>query len=110
MSFWVADLFSPEFLNLLGPLSLIFIGLISEKYYISRVAILSNAIALATFFYTFTILPIWLIYYINVLTILGLISLVSYLFKVSLPSEFYLIAGIASSIVSGIVLLWGATL
>lgn len=96
--------------DILPALTLIGIGIIIEKYYVSRIAIFSNAIALSSFYVGFSDLPLWLTLYINVLIIVGVICLISYLTKDSMPKEFYKISGLFSSFISGIVLFYGLTL
>jgi len=107
---WISQLLPLELIEILPAITLIIIGLIVEKKYIGRVAIFANAIALSTFFYKIQNLPTWTIWYINILTIFGLIAIFSYAFKIKLPQEYYWIAGIFSSVISGILLFWGMTL
>lgn len=110
MEIWISQILTPEVMQILPAITLIIVGLIVEKKYVGRIAILTNAVALSTFFYSISNLPLWIILYINVLTIFGLIALVSYAFKIKLPKEFYFIAGIFSSAISGALLIWGITL
>ncbi|MFA5259017.1 MAG: hypothetical protein WC402_02990 [Candidatus Pacearchaeota archaeon] len=107
---WISQLLPIELIEILPALTLIIIGLIVEKKYVGRVAIFANAIALSTFFYKIQNLPLWTIWYINILTIFGLIAIFSYAFKIKLPQEYYWLAGVFSSVVSGILLFWGMTL
>ena len=110
MGIWIAQILSIKILNLLPAITLIIIGLISEKYYVGRIAILSNAVALATYFYPIEI-PVWLIWYINIITVAGILALISYLTKISLFKEFYFITGLFSSLISGgLLLYWGLIL
>lgn len=110
MSILVAQIFPVQFMEVLPALTLILIGLIVEKRYVGRIAIFANAIALSTFFYKIPSLPLWTIWYINILTIFGIIALISYATKTKLPKEFYFMAGVFSSIISGILIIWGMTL
>lgn len=110
MGIWLLNLLGSKIITVLPAVALIFVGFLAEKHYTGRLTLFANAIALVSFFYSFAILPTWLIFYINALTIVGCLSLVSYIFKFPLPKEFYSMAGIFSSIVSGIILLWGLTL
>jgi hypothetical protein len=107
MELILTNILSNHVLDILPALSLIFVGAIVERYYVGRIAIFSNAIALTSFYYTYTSLPLWLSLYINLLTIAGILSLLSYMSKKSLPAEFYQVSGIFSSVVSGFVLLYG---
>jgi hypothetical protein len=107
MELLLTTFLSDQLLAILPVLALIVIGAIVETSYVSRTAIFSNAIALNSFYYTFTNLPVWLTLYINLLTIAGIISLLSYMTKKSLPKEFYQVSGLFSSVVSGFVLLYG---
>jgi len=110
MNIWLNNIIPLQLIEVLPAITLIVIGLIVEKRYLSRISIFSNAVALTTFFYNFTNLPNWLILYINALSIVGILALVSYALRISLPQQFYLIAGIFSSGISGMVLLWGLNL
>jgi len=70
----------------------IFVAGIAEfrKGHIGRPAIFVNAIFLwQIFFSIWTSLPIWMHWYLNVGSIVGLIALVAYIPKWKLPSEFY---------------------
>ncbi|WMW25850.1 hypothetical protein RE474_03795 [Methanolobus sediminis] len=97
-------------LDILPSISLIFVGVIVETHYVSRIAIFANAVALTSFYYTFTALPLWLVLYVNALTVAGILSILSYMSKKSLPTEFYQISGLFSSVISGLVLLYGLSL
>ncbi|RXG34180.1 hypothetical protein [Methanohalophilus sp. WG1-DM] len=110
MDIYLATLLPNTLFNILPALTLIAIGAIVEKYYVGRIAIFSNAVALTSFYYTFSDLPFLLVIYINILTVVGILSLASYLSKTSLPTEFYTFSGLFSSLVSGMVLLYGLTL
>lgn len=110
MEIWLTSFLSPKLISLLPAASLILIGFLAEKHYTGRLTLFANAVALISFFYIFTELPTLLVLYINALTIIGLFSLVSYIFQFSLPKEFYQIVGIFSSVVSGFILMWGITL
>lgn len=107
---WLAEILPMKIIEILPALTLIIVGLIVEKYYVSRIAIVTNAVALSTFFVKVKSTPIAIIWYINILTILGIIALFSRFFKISLPKEFYTIAGIFSSLISGVILLYGIKL
>lgn len=58
--------------------------------YIGRVGIFLNSLLLWQIFYpSFNSLPNWFQWYLNIGTIVGLVALVSYLLKKSLPVKFY---------------------
>lgn len=110
MGIWIATILPLKLITILPAITLIVVGMLVEKYYVGRIAILSNAVALATYFYRFSNLNQWLVLYINVLTIAGILALVSYALKFHLPREFYWFGSIFSSLVSGALLLYGLTL
>ncbi len=110
MEIWLSQFLSPSILDILPAITLIVVGVLVEKYYVGRIAILSNAVALTTYYYKFENLSNALILYINILTIFGILSLISYAFKIKLPKDFYFIAGIFSSVISGLILLGGIVL
>jgi hypothetical protein len=107
MDIWIANFLPVKVLDILPAVTLILVGLIVETQYVGRIAIFMNAVALTTFFYKFTGLPDWLIWYINLSTIAGIIAILSYIFDESLPSEFYTACGFFSSVISGFILLYG---
>jgi hypothetical protein len=110
MAIWLAGLLPVRALEVLPAFTLIGLGLLVEKYYVSRITLISNAVALTTYFYRFENLNPWLVLYINILTIVGIVSLVSYLFEWKLSKDFYFVTGIFSSVVSGAILLYGLSL
>lgn len=110
MNIWISQIFPVELIRILPAITLIIVGLIVEKKYVGRISLLTNAVALSTFFAFIENIPTWTIWYINILTIFGIIAIISYAFKIKLSKEFYFIAGIFSSLISGILLLWGLTL
>jgi len=110
MEIWIVQILPKSIIDLLPAITLIIVGLIVEKYYVGRISLLTNAVALSTFFSQFNNLNFWLIIYINVLTIAGGIALLSYTFKLKLTKHFYWIAGIFSSLISGLLLVYGFTL
>jgi len=93
---------------LIGPFSLLLVGHFVEKHYTGRMALFLNFVALITYFYNLHPLPLWLVIYIDIMTIIGIVAFFSYIFRISLPKEFYIIASIGSSFITGLVLLWGA--
>ncbi len=74
MDLWIANLFPGKFLEILPAVSLILIGIAVEREYTGRISIFSNAVALTTYFYKFQNLPVLLVWYINILTVFGVIS------------------------------------
>ncbi|MFA6888037.1 MAG: hypothetical protein WC254_00915, partial [Candidatus Woesearchaeota archaeon] len=78
---WIATLFPVGLLQILPAITLIAIGWIVEVKYTSRITLFANAIALSTYFYQFQNLKVWIIYYINFVTILGIIAIISYILK-----------------------------
>ena len=107
---WVLYFIPTKFMSLLGSASLILVGILAEKYYTGRLTLFANAIALITFFGSLPQIPIWIEWYTNIITILGIIGLLSYGFKKSISTEFYTIAKIGGSIITGLVLLYGLSL
>jgi hypothetical protein len=108
MDLWFPELINPKYFNIITPLILIYIGYKVEKHYTGRVAIFANTIALNIFFSTIpTHLNEWLVLYLNVGLIFGVIALISYEFLISLSSIFYALGAVYSSIVAGILLLYG---
>ena len=110
MEIWVSQFLSVELVRLLPAITLIVVGLIVEKNYVGRISLLTNAVALSTFFSFIENLNYWMVLYINVLTIFGIIALFTYAFKIKLSKHFYFMAGVFSSAISGLLLLWGITL
>lgn len=105
MGIWIAQILPIKLLDMLPAITLIAVGLLVEKYYVGRIAILSNAVALVTYFYSVPNIPNWLTLYINILTIAGILSPASYAFRFPLPKQFYWFAGIFCSAISGILIL-----
>lgn len=103
--------YSNDLISLLGPLSLIAIGLLVEKQYTGRISLFANAIALISFFGPLSItksIPFGILLYINILTILGIIGIFSYSFKIRLVEVYYKIGTLFGAIITGIILLYGA--
>ena len=110
MDFWITGFLPARVLDILPAATLIIVGLIVETQYVGRIAIFMNSVALTTFFYKFGSLPDWLVWYINLSTVAGVIAILSYIFDESLPSEFYTLTGLFSSVISGMILLYGLSL
>ncbi|MFT4309096.1 MAG: hypothetical protein ACMXYL_01255 [Candidatus Woesearchaeota archaeon] len=109
MNIWLLDLLPYSFFHLLAPLSLILIGYLVEKHYTGRVTMFANAIALVTFFGIYEIVPPIIILYTNIVTLLGVVGIISYTFKFKLFESYYTAGKIASSIITGLVIIWGAS-
>jgi len=109
MNIWLVEWIPESLLLLLGPVSLMVIGYLVEKYYTGKITLFANAIALVTYFYRFQNLPFLLVLYINMATILGIVGLISYTVKHPLFETYYHIGKYFSSGITGLVLLWGAT-
>lgn len=109
MNIWLVQYVPENLLLLLGPISLMVIGYLVEKYYTGRITLFANAVALVTYFYRFQNLPFLVVLYINIATILGVVGLISYAIKYPLFEAYYHIGKYFSSAITGIVLLWGAT-
>jgi hypothetical protein len=107
---WVSQFLPKGLVIVLPAVTLIIVGIIVEKYYVGRISLLTNAVALSTFFAFIENLNWGIILYINILTIFGIVALISYAFRIKLPKEFYFIAGVFSSIISGVLLIYGLTL
>lgn len=87
----VAAVSLPKIVFLIGLVGILVTGIAEfRRGHIGRVAIFLNAILLWQIFYSsWIILPIWLQWYLNIGSIVGLIAIVSYIPKKSLPTEFY---------------------
>ena len=107
---WITKLVGTNIFEILPAAALIAIGFLAEKHYTGRLTLFANAVALISFFHDKANLPNLIIVYINILTLVGILALTSYAFKFKLPKEFYSLGGIFSSVISGIILLWGLTL
>lgn len=110
MNIWIIQLLPKELIILLGPTSLMIIGFLVEKHYTGRITMFANAIALVSFFAQVTTIPLLIILYINIATILGIIGLASYSVKFPLFEAYYHFGKFFSSAITGIVLLYGLTL
>mgnify|MGYP000047014085 CR=1 FL=1 len=106
---WLSIL-SPNFINLLGPLSLIVIGFLVEKNFVGRITTFCNALAINLHVYTLLAttgkVSSLLIWYANGGLVLGIIGLIAYSILFSLPQIFYILSWLYSSIlVGGIILI-----
>jgi len=110
MEIWAFQFLPKELILLLGPISLIVIGFLVEKYYTGRITLFANAMALISFFWSIQNVPFLVILYINIATILGIVGLISYAVKHPLFEAYYHFGKFFSSAITGIVLLYGLTL
>jgi hypothetical protein len=109
MQIWLVNWLPKEIFLLLAPISLMVIGFLVEKYYTGRITLFANAMALVSFFGVFTNIPTVVVIYINLATVLGIIGLISYAVKHPLIEAYYHVGKLVSSVITGVVLLWGAT-
>ena len=86
--------FVPKLISYISLLGLIIAGIAEFRQgHIGRLGIAANAFLLwQIFFSVWGALPIWVQWYLNVGTILAVIAIFSYLFKLSLIKEFYQVA------------------
>ncbi|MBI2654399.1 hypothetical protein HYX02_06355 [Candidatus Woesearchaeota archaeon] len=87
----------PKSLSYIAMIGLVVAGIVEfRQSYIGRVGIFLNSLLLWQIFYHyFNNLPNWFQIYLNIGTIIGIIALVAYLSKESLPVEFYQISFLA---------------
>ena len=83
---------NPVILEKLGAISMIIIGLLVEKHFISRPSLFANVIALNTYLIARGITEPFLCLYANVGLILGGIAILAYWSDTSLSSFFYTVA------------------
>lgn len=83
--------FIPKIISYMALAGLIIAGIAEFRQgHIGRLGIAGNAFLLwQIFFPVWTTLPHWFQWYLNIGTILAVIAIPSYLFKFSLPTEFY---------------------
>jgi len=96
-------------LRILTPFILVVVGIIIETKYVPRVVMFTNAAALYIFYHSIN-MPPGLGLIVNLAIIIGLIAGVSRILNIPLISLFYDIAWIASSVVTGFLLLIGLRL
>jgi len=101
---WITYILPVWLLQRLGALSLVAVGLLVEKHYVGRTTTFANTVAI-NIHAAFIAAPLWLVWYANIGLIVGLIALVSYTTKESLPGWFYLISLVYNSAVVGILIL-----
>ncbi len=81
----------PRGIFLIGLIGIFVAGIVEfRQKYIGRPAIFINSLLLwQIFFIVWAVLPTWMQWYLNIGSIVGLIALVAYIPKWSLPTEFY---------------------
>ena len=81
----------PEGIFLLGLIGIFVAGIVEfRRGYIGRPAIFANSLLLWQIFFSFWVtLPLWMQWYLNVGSIVGLIAILAYIPKARLPTEFY---------------------
>lgn len=100
----------PAGIPLLIIISLFIAGIAEFRQgHIGRVSIFLNAILLWEIFYnSWTILPDLIRYYLNLGSIFGAVAILTYLPKISLPTEFYKISFVLYGSLSLIVAIFGS--
>jgi hypothetical protein len=97
------------FIDNLDVVALLIVGMASERHFVGRLTVFSNSLALDLFFTRNNFTPWYVILYLVVGTILGIIGLLYYLAKEELSSEYYLFTFVFySSITAAIIMLAGA--
>ena len=96
---------NPDFLNKLGAIAMIIVGLLVEKHFISRPSLFANVIALNTYLIARGITEPLLCLYANVGLILGVIAIVAYWSDTSLSGLFYTVAFMYNSVFVGAIIL-----
>ncbi|KUH34119.1 hypothetical protein APY94_03390 [Thermococcus celericrescens] len=96
---------NPEFLNKLGAIAMIIVGLLVEKHFISRPSLFANVIALNTYLIARGITEPLLCLYANVGLILGIIAILAYWSDTSLSGFFYAVAFMYNSAFVGVIIL-----
>ena len=98
-------IFIPKVISLLAIAGLVLFGIAEfRRGHIGRIAIAGNAFLLwQIFFSSWNALPNWFQWYLNIGTIFAIIAIPSYLFKESLPKEFYQVAFVLYGSVSVII-------
>ena len=94
----------PVWLDKIGPLSMLLLGYLVEKKFISRTATFVNVIAINTYLALRNIENIWLVMYADIGLILGIIAIISYALKESLPEIFYTVNWAYCSAVVGFII------
>jgi len=81
----------PKGIFLIGLVGIFIAGLVEFRQgHIGRPAIFANALLLwQIFFSVWSTLPLWLNWYLNIGSIVGMIAIISYIPRHHLPTEFY---------------------
>ena len=104
---WIVQYLPAKLVGVLPAFVMIGLGLLTEKTRVGKLALFTNAVSVATYFYFFHNLPMLIIIYVNLLSVVGLIAIITYFTKTELPKVFYRNTKIFSTFASGIVLLYG---
>jgi hypothetical protein len=97
------------FIDNLDVIALLIVGMASERHFVGRLTVFSNSLALDLFFTKNNFTPWYVILYLVIGTILGIIGLLYYLAKEELSSDYYLFTFVFySSITAAIIMLAGA--
>ena len=97
------------FIDNLDVVALLIVGMASERHFVGRLTVFSNSLALDLFFTKNNFTPWYVILYLVIGTILGIIGLLYYLAKEELSSDYYLFTFVFySSITAAIIMLAGA--
>ncbi len=106
--FWWENL--PVGIPILIIIGLLIAGIAERRQgHIGRVAIFLNALLLWEIFYgSFAISPLIYQYYLNIGSVVGLIALIAYIPRQSLPTEFYAFSYIFYGTLSALVAIIGA--
>lgn len=103
-SLWLLSI-AGNLIYYVAPISLIIMGVLAEKNFVSRLAIFGNVIALNIFVYGLNNPSGLLTWYANIGIIFGIIALLSYASKTKMSGGFYLISWVYSSVAVGITIL-----
>lgn len=104
----IVDNLPPALLYALPQLGLIFIGILVEEHYVSRVTCFANSLALYVHVGTLADPGFWLGTYANIGLVLGLIGIVAYLKQISLHTYYYVLGlFFYSALPVGVVILSG---
>ena len=94
---WI-EVLPPVVVENLDVLSLLALGLLVEKQYISRPAIWANVTAINLHLYEYSFVESWLAWYANIGIIVAFLALYTYEFDESLPNWYYKLAWAYSSV------------
>lgn len=101
--------FGKYFIDNLDVIALLVVGMASERHFVGRLTVFSNSLALDLFFTKYKFTPWYVMIYLAIGTILGIIGLFAYLAKEELPGEYYVFTFFFySSITVAIMMLIGA--